>query len=284
MKIAIIPNLTRVSAGKITKEIISKLKELHVDVSIAASDELTDFACDVISDIDFCVKNSDIVIAVGGDGSIIHAAKAAVKYNKAILGINAGHLAFMAGLEKDELSLLNCLIDKSFNVDKRMMFDVFSEENGDLKYLGSALNDITIARGRQIKLIHLDIFCDGQKLHNYYSDGIIISTPTGSTAYSLSAGGPVVDPIIECITLTPICTHSLFARSVIFGAKSVLTVSAPEAGKEEIGLSIDGEDIIEVKQGMKIIIRKSDSFADFIRIKNDSFLDILNSKLTGRRV
>lgn len=283
MKIAIVPNLTREAAEKITKEIILKLKELHVDVSVVIPYERSDFKCKVITDIDFCVKNSDIVIAVGGDGSIIHAAKVAVKYNKAILGINAGHLAFMAGLEKDELSLLNCLIDKSFIIDKRMMFDVFSEEYGVRRYLGSALNDITIARGSQIKLIHLDIFCDGQKLHNYYSDGIIISTPTGSTAYSLSAGGPVVDPIIECITLTPICTHSLFARSVIFGANSILTVSTPKAFQEEIGLSIDGEDIIEVNQGMKIIIKKSASFADFIRIKNDSFLDILNSKLTGRR-
>ena len=171
------------------------------------------------------ISACDIIIAIGGDGSIIHAAKKAAVKNKPILGINAGNLAFMAGIEKNELNLLKNLIDDAYYVDNRMMLsaEVYNDR-GSVVYSNVCLNDVVVARGEQIEMINLSVECDSKKINSYQSDGIIFSTSTGSTAYSLSAGGPVMDPTIESIMLTPICTHSLFSRSLIFNPSSVITV------------------------------------------------------------
>ena len=163
------------------------------------------------------------------------------------------------------------------------MLDVTVKNGSCEKTLDCCLNDVVIARGEQIKLVKLNVECDGQKINDYYADGIIISTPTGSTAYSLSAGGPVVDPKIESILLTPICTHSLFARSLIFGNDSVLSVKIPENTSDKIRISCDGDDSVELRPGDCVRVGKSKYYADFIRIKNESFIDVLNSKLAQRR-
>ena len=285
MKVLLMPNLTREHSYSITLQTIEKLKELNVEYLIAPScaddrfNELIKFEDDSDS-INYC----DIIIAIGGDGSIIHAAKKAAKKNKPLLGINAGNLAFMAGIEKNELNLLKNLIDNNYYADDRMMLtaDVYNEENS-IVYSNVCLNDVVVARGEQIEMINLSVECDSQKINSYSSDGIIISTSTGSTAYSLSAGGPVMDPTIESILLTPICTHSLFSRSLIFNPKSVITI-INEDKKNNCAISFDGEKAIPIPVNGKIIIRKSNISAKFIRIKSDNFIEVLNSKLMTRRM
>lgn len=286
LNIALLPNLTRKHAREVTNsvcEFLSKRKvgfcfELELNGEFG---EVNEYLCD-----DELFKKCDVAVAIGGDGSIIHAAKKACKYNKPILGINAGNLAFMAGVEKHEIELLDELIKGNYSTDRRMLLDVTAIDSGNNQIMqkDSCINDVVIARGDMIKLVHLDISCDGKKINQYYADGIIISTPTGSTAYSLSAGGPVVDPKIESILLTPICTHSLFARSLIFDSESEICVSVPDNETEKICISCDGDDSVSIPSGSKIIIKKSNIYADFIRIKNDSFIDVLNSKLAQRRV
>lgn len=286
MKIALLPNLTRTYALEVTREVCGFLCERNVEFFFEKELEQqlsTDYnyLCD-----DELFSVCDVVIAIGGDGSIIHAAKKACKYGKAILGVNAGNLAFMAGVEKHELRLLDCLICGEYSTDKRMMLDVsvFDRDDNRIVKKDFCINDVVIARGDMIKLVNLNVACDGKLINNYYADGIIISTPTGSTAYSLSAGGPVVDPRIESIILTPICTHSLFARSIIFNSESEISVFVPETEKEKICISCDGDDSVEIPCGSRLIIKKSGVYADFIRIKNESFIDVLNSKLAQRRV
>ena len=286
MRIAIIPNLTRKHAYEVTKNVCDFLSENGVEYFFEDNLEgQIGFDCRFMSS-DELLGTCDIVIAVGGDGSIIHAAKKACKYNKPILGVNAGNLAFMAGLEKNEISLIKNLISGNYVTDNRMLLEVsvFDKDGNSIVREDFCVNDIAIAGGEPIKMVKLNVACDGNRINEYYADGIIISTPTGSTAYSLSAGGPVVDPRIESILLTPICTHSLFARSIVFDSNSEICVTVPESEKEVICISCDGDDSIVIPAGSKLIIKKSKVYADFIRIKNDSFIDILNSKLSQRRV
>ena len=284
MKIALIPNLTRACALQITTEVCDILDRLSVEYFFDEElrKDLPDTWSFLPSEKLFTI--CDVVIAIGGDGSLIHAAKKAVQYQKPILGINAGNLAFMAGIEKNELNLLEDLIVGRYETDQRMMLDVYYKPNKEapMQCLGKCLNDVVIARGSQIKLITLDVFADEKLVNHYYTDGIILSTPTGSTAYSLSAGGPVVDPTIESIILTPICTHSLFARSLIFEKNTEIIISIPNK-EQEVNLSCDGDDAVPIQAGGVIYIQKSKEYADFIRIKNDSFIDVLNSKLSQRR-
>ena len=278
-KIGIVPNLTRDKAPEVTLKVTEQLDKLNIAYSFDES-LVNSFRAEIDTDkfTDSIYEKSDIIIAIGGDGSFIHTAKQAAIHKKPVLCINAGNLAFLAGLEGHELDLLEKLISGDYVTDKRMMLKaVMKNSDGDVA-LGYCLNDVVAARGAEIRLIDIDVFCDGRKINNYRADGVIISTPTGSTAYSWSAGGPVIDPRLECMTLTPICTHSPLNRSLVFGGNSVITIK-PHKGCGEFSVSTDGEDAIAVSDGAEIIISKSELFAEFIRLKSDEFFDILNSKL-----
>lgn len=285
MKFLLMPNNTRENTLSVTTDTVKKLDELGIEYHFAPSCLIDEYK-DMLSfkDDSEAINYCDIVIAIGGDGSIIHAAKKASVKNKPILGINAGNLAFMAGIENNELHLLKNIVENNYYVDNRMMLsaDVYNTEN-HIVYSNVCLNDVVIARGEQIEMINLSVECDGKKINSYSSDGIIISTSTGSTAYSLSAGGPVMDPSIESILLTPICTHSLFSRSLIFNPDSVICVKNDDK-KNNCAISFDGEKAIPVPLNGKVIVKKSCISAGFIRIKSDNFIEVLNSKLIGRRM
>lgn len=284
MKVGIIPNFTREKALDVTKNTIAELEKLNIDYYFDINAK-RDFAFEVEEEhfIDKIYEFVDVIIAIGGDGSFIHTAKETAVHKKPVLCINAGNLAFLAGLEGNELSLLEKLISGDFSTDKRMMLEVSLKENGSQKLLGYCLNDVAIARGSEIRLVDLDVFCNNRKINNYRADGVVVSTPTGSTAYSWSAGGPVIDPDLQCIMLTPICTHSPLNRSLVFNEDSVLRVK-PVNHTQKVSVSTDGELTIDLNSDSEVIISKSDYYAEFIRIKTDEFFDILNSKLSQRRI
>lgn len=278
MKVAILPNLTRKNASAVTEQLFKKLKELELEC-VADESLKNDFpekGIEFLPDGE-AIKQSDIIICVGGDGTMIHCAK----YGKPVLGINAGRLAFMAGIEPSELELLSSLKDGSYTVDRRMMLDVEIKDSfGTTICRQNCINDVVAARGEQIKMIEISVSCNGKQANDYFTDGIIVATPTGSTAYNLSAGGPVMDPQIESMLLTPICTHSLFSRTLIFKPDALLTL---KCNSDNINVSCDG-DTVTLQKGCSINITKSSAYAEFIRIKTDSFLDILNNKLAQRRL
>lgn len=284
MKIAIVPNMTRKNTLSVTLKICERLNELGAEYIICEKYR-TDFAQTyaVFLPYNDMLEVCNVVIAVGGDGTIIHAAKAAAEHSKPLLGINAGRLAFMAGLEADELTLLSSLIDGSYTMDRRMMLSagLYTEKNR-LVSVNNYMNDVVISRGIQMRITEIDVRCEGHRIGLYSGDGIIISTPTGSTAYSLSAGGPVIDPQLRSILLTPVCPHSLFSRSVIFKPDSQLDVFS-DAG-DTLWFSGDGDDLVEIPPGYRLSVCRSTLFADFIRIKNDTFIEVLNSKLDQRKV
>ncbi len=279
MKIAMLPNFTRKYAKETTLNIIEKLNQFNIEFAMCEDDShlLPEIQCDSYP-VDELMQYCDIVIAVGGDGTIIHAAKAAAKYRKKILGINAGRLAFTAGLEAHELDLLDNLIKGDFSVDSRILLQVNVMDKGKVIKTDYCINDAVTARCGRIRLEEITVKSDGRKVNSYLSDGVIVSTPTGSTAYSLSAGGPVIDPSISGILVTPICPHSLFSRSLFFSDKTEISVS----GLSILDLSCDGEPPIRVEPGQEIVIKKADFTADFLRIKSDTFIEILNNKLNQR--
>lgn len=226
----------------------------------------------------------DCAIAIGGDGTTLNIAKKAAFLNKSALGINAGRLGFMSGIERDELSLLTKLINKEYIIDERAMLKATIEKDGEVLSSHHCLNDIVVSRGNFARLIDVTITCDGRSVSNMRSDGVIISTPTGSTAYSMAAGGPVVSPEADCIIETPICPHSLMDRSIIFSTDKELIVTANNDQNNSPIMTVDGQEAVNLTPGCQIHIKKSDITTKLIKLKPENFYEVLNKKIIERRV
>lgn len=225
------------------------------------------------------LRDCDVIVAVGGDGTIIHCARFAAGAGKPILGVNVGRLGFVAGLETDEFDELGKLVRGDYAVQERMLLEIRVPSEGGRETF-TALNDAVIARGSFSHMLDLKVSCGGEGGFSYRADGLIVSTPTGSTAYSLSAGGPVVDPAMRCILLSPICPHSLLSRTVVFGPDARLGVQADEGGEGEILLTVDGEAPVRFKgKTGNIEFGRSEKTVGIIRLKEIGFFEAVNRKL-----
>ena len=285
MKALLLPNLTKQDALLHTGRVAHRLAELGV------SCVMPEQYCSVCGafPVRFCrsseegLTDCDIVIAVGGDGTIIHSAKEAAAFGKPVLGVNVGRLGFVAGLETDELDRLERLIAGDYIVDERMMLEVtLYREGQELSYY--ALNDAVLARGALSKILDFRVLLNESNVGDYRADGLIVSTPTGSTAYSLSAGGPVIDPALRCLLLSPICPHSLFTRPVVFGENSLLQI---QAGSSEQGvncyLTVDGQISVPLENNEAVRCRAAKRKARLLKLKDTNFYDVVNYKLAERR-
>ena len=275
MKTAITVNLEKKNSIEVLTGLIDELISLGHEVAMA------DRCRDVVARdgihfmpfderLDFC----DILICLGGDGTILHASKVAALKHKPVLGINAGRIGYMAGLEPNELHLLKNLSSGDYISEKRMLLEV--KYNGQIYHV---LNDAVISRGSLSRMVDISLTFDKTHVISYRSDGVIIATPTGSTAYSLSAGGPIVDPKIECMLCTPICPHSMFSRTIILDSDGALTIDTKASSENKVVLTIDGERAIQLHDTDSVYIRKSPTYADFINLNKQSFSDILNKKM-----
>lgn len=277
MKIAVIPNLNKRDAEAYTARIVSLLRQCGAEVLMHASlagDYGGTVACVSHEEM---VARCDVVIAVGGDGTIIHTARHASRADKPILGVNLGRLGFLAGVERDELYLLRRLFDGSYTVRRHMMLDVTVHgAAGEKTYC--ALNDAVVS-GAQSKIFDFGLSVDGSETYRFRADGLILATPTGSTAYSLSAGGPVLDPQMDCILFTPICPHSLFNRSTVFSADKRLTVSADSEYSGDVFLTVDGDAPIRIARSDTISVRRSERATLLIKMDDRNFYDIVNRKI-----
>ena len=282
MRIALMPNLTRKEAFGVTGGICSSLKKLGADFCFDSEfkDEFSFTEAEFLP-VDEAIDCCDAVIAIGGDGSIIHAAKLAAIKQKPILGVNAGRLAFMAGLEDNELHLLSRLIEGDYSLDKRLMLKTGIIRDNEVVNCDYCVNDTLVTNKEKQRMTAIDVALDGKMFNSYLCDGVLVSTPTGSTAYSLSAGGPIVDPELESILLTPLCPHSLVDRSLIFRPDAVITVESAEDCP--LCISNDGTEPVKIAPGCKAVISRAEFTANFIRIKSDNFIDILYKKLAQRR-
>ena len=223
---------------------------------------------------------ADLVIALGGDGTILDCAKKMARRGKPILGINLGHLGYMAELEMDELADLSRIIDGDYTIDERAMMDVeVIGREGNVKYKSYALNDAVISNGSVSKIINLELYAEGSLVTTYRADGLIISTPTGSTAYAMSAGGSIADPKVKCKLVTPICPHSFIARQLIFSDETNLKIKNVSVREKSLMLTIDGKSNCELFRDDVVSISKSELTVKLVRLKDCSFYDILSQKM-----
>ena len=225
------------------------------------------------------MKDADLMVTFGGDGTILHLAKLAALNKLPVLGINMGGLGFIAELEAGELDTLRKLKDWDFETESRMMLDVSVIRDGKQIYTNLGLNDAVIREGPISHVIHLKISSDGRHLADIAGDGVIISTPTGSTAYSLSAGGPVVEPVAQTMVVCPICTHNMRFSSYVLSPEHVLTVELERNGRKPVYLFVDESRALPLKADDQILVRRSKYAMKLVRLTEKSFCEIFAQKM-----
>ncbi|MEE1278112.1 MAG: NAD(+)/NADH kinase [Acutalibacteraceae bacterium] len=261
MKAAIIPNYDKSGVLEILDSLKTKLDLLKIEYCVSEED------CDI--------KSSDFIITIGGDGTIIHAAKKGAELGKPIIGIHNGRVGYLADITPKELDLFEKIASGDYIVEERMMLSV---SVGNENYY--CLNDAVITKGSLSRMIDINVEVDGN-LISYRADGLIAATPTGSTAYSMAAGGPIVDPALGLFVLTPICSNSLFDRPVLFNDNSVIRVSVSCPKNTDAFLTVDGEKSIEIKSDDVVVIKRADVSAKLMRVHNASFYKTLFEKMRG---
>lgn len=280
LKTLIYPNFSKSNAFECTVEAVNELIKYDFEVLMdnCYKSEFDKNQNITFGDFDELAENTDIIIAIGGDGTILRASVYAAKYKKLLLGINTGRLGFMASLERGELSKLSLLNEGKYTVDRRMMLEISLEQDNKIeKY--TALNDAVISKSSFAKLPDFEIYCEGKEVNKVRSDGIVFSTPTGSTAYALSAGGPIIEPDVRCIEVTHICAHSLFARTMIFSAEKKLELICRKYDNNPVCLQVDGKKKTEIDNDSKLIITQSENYVDLIDINGSMFYRAIDEKL-----
>lgn len=281
-KVILTPNPYRDKNFNTVRAAYEILKGSGVDVRICLPFEV-DRTYDLPKDLRFSRLDRELpgaaaVVCFGGDGTILHMAKAATKQGVPILGVNIGTMGFMAELESTELDQLALLAGDDYTLDERMMLDVTVHRDRDIIFHDICLNDCVITKGAVARIVHLSVKCDGTQAMECGGDGIIVATPTGSTAYSLSAGGPIVEPEAHSILVTPICAHDVASRTIVASDRRVITVTMTRNARRNAFLSVDGGKALRMNMGDVATIKKSGLTTKLIRLKDRSFYDVVNMK------
>ena len=281
MKVYLFPNLDKSNCLEYTTRACEILSECGIEIYMSEN-YIADFGNVqelIFGEENECIMCCDIIIAIGGDGTILKCSLKACKFNKPVLGINCGRLGFMAAVEHSQLDWLKKLANGEYTLSKRMMLEIYVDnpENKDIRF--TALNDVVVSKSDDCKIADFEVAKDRQNISSLRADGVIFSTATGATAYSMSAGGPIIEPEMECIEFTQICPHSLFARSMILSADSVLSVKCHTNNKSHVYVNVDGNIVYRLTDGEQVIVSKSEYYVKIIDIKGGSFFNSVNTKL-----
>ena len=286
MKVVLSPNPYRDRGLKAALKAREILKSGGVDTSLCLPFDLEQGSghAELPRDLDYRnmqdeLERADILLCFGGDGTILHAARDANAHNVPILGVNMGSVGFMAELEHSELDMLSQLSKRKYTIEPRMMLDVSVRRGRETLYRDLALNDAVITKGAVARVIDLIVRGDGVHIYDYSGDGVILATPTGSTAYSMSAGGPIVEPTAKNLLLTPICPHSTRSSSYVLSPDHVITVEAADANRKFVYLSVDGGKAFSLKNGDQVRVSTSKYTTKLVRLSKKSFCEILDKKM-----
>lgn len=229
-----------------------------------------------------CLERTDVILTIGGDGTILHEANLSLEYRKPILGINLGRCGFLATCEVDEMEAkLSAVARGEYFLDNRML--LYVRVLGDDSWEGHALNDVVMTKGRLQQAVDFSIYCDDILVEHYRGDGVIVATPTGSTAYSLAAGGPILDSQTKGIVVTPICPHSLASPAMVFAQERKINLCVGQVADEEVFISCDGDAGYSVKAGATAEVRLSDQVVQLITFSKADQFQAIDQKLRGRR-
>ena len=236
--------------------------------------------CTEVTELTDVAAEAAMAVAFGGDGTILHCARAVAAYDVPILGVNLGNKGFIAELEPEELDLARGAFEGRYATESRMMVDVCVYREGEAIYRDFALNEAVV--GGVARVIRMSVLGDGRPIMTFSGDGVIVATPTGSTAYSMSAGGPLVEPDAENILVTPVCPHVLSARSYVLTPERTVTVRLDPLQGKTAYLSVDGGDSVPLVGGEEIVIRKSARSMKLVRVTDRSFYEKVSKKLDDR--
>lgn len=281
-KVVLTPNPYRDSGFQTVRDAEKVLNEVGVECRICLPFEVDrGFALprDMrFSRLDREIQGADAVICFGGDGTILHMAKFATRHGVPILGVNIGTMGFVAELEAGELHQLKRLANNDFAVDSRMMLDVTVARDRDIIFHDICLNDVVITKNSVARIVNLNVSCDGIQAMDMAGDGVIVATPTGSTAYSLSAGGPIMEPETRSVLVTPICAHDMASRSMVVSDKRTVQITLTKNARRNAFLSVDGGRSIKLNMGDVATVKRSTMETKLIRLKDRSFYEIVNQK------
>ncbi len=283
-KIVIIPNANKDKNLLVTREVVSFLtsrksspclSDVYSNCNIEGATYLSE---------NLLYNDCNFAITIGGDGTILSIADVLSQKNIPVIGINLGRVGFMAELETDEIGLLDDVLGERYSLDERMMLDISVIRQGNKIYSYRALNDIVVSNGSVSKMAELELYCSDTFVSMFHSDGVIVSTPTGSTAYSLSAGGAIIDPSIDCLLFTPVCPHSFSnARPIIFSPRSLLKIRNVQQSDDNTYLTVDGKLNVKLLYLDEVESTPSSTSLKLIKIKNNKFYDRVYQKLSERK-
>lgn len=278
--VGILPNLEKDEDLKVTKRLIYHLQNRNciplLSNAVANLTGFLEYACD-----EECLyKDSDFLVTLGGDGTLLGVGRKAAPYKTPLLGINLGNLGFLTAEEKHNgEDAIDAVLNEKYKIENRMMLEasVFAEPK---RIEGiQALNDVCITRGFSSKILECNVFVNDEYVDSLRADGLIVCTPTGSTAYNLSAGGPVMKADAYSIAITPICPHTLTSRSIILSSEDVVTVEVCTRANEDFIVSADGQTALTLKRKNLIQIKKSQLETMIIKTSKHSFYEVLRNKL-----
>jgi NAD+ kinase len=280
-RILLSPNIKRDKELALTREVIGLLKDCGVSVAVCP---LFDEACALpqvegleIQELEQALNGADMVVAFGGDGTILRVARMAAGKKVPVLGVNMGAKGFMAEIEQEDIGLIPKAVHGEYAINRRMMLDVELSRGGAVIHRDFALNDVVVAG--MTKVIDLTLFGDGQKITHFSGDGAIVSTPTGSTAYSMAAGGPIVEPSADNIIVTPICAHVLAAKAFVLAPDRTVSIELGAVKANPAYLSVDGGNYLDLVSGDVLTVRKSAKETLLVHLSNRSFYNKVNEKL-----
>ena len=286
-KISVIPNTTKNISGEDAKKLFSLLLSAG---SVALPEESRSFlpylegTDAVFLPEDKLFDGADVIFVLGGDGSVIDAARRTAKYGIPMIGVNFGTVGYLSEIEIGDVESVERVIFGCCPIENRVMLDIEIENrhSGEVRTI-TALNEALLTNGPITRLMDIELMCDGVTVDVCRANGLVIATPTGSTGYSMSAGGPVLDPRLDCLCITPVCSHLLRNRPFILNGSSELELSNIRCEGNTIYLSADGRDVLEIDSSTFLRVRRSETVTRLIRAKEDGFLGVLNRKMWAQK-
>ena len=277
IRIAVFPNKGKSKSREILERIIQFYRGKNVQLILTCEDANFFHHPEL-----YCESQIDLALSIGGDGTLLSVIRTFVEKSIPVCGINLGTLGFLADIETHELeSRLEKILNNDFRIEKRLLISAFvrHEKNPEEKILlGNAINDIVVTKSGVARMLKIDLGIDGTHLVQCQADGIIVSTPTGSTAYSLSAGGPIMNSNIRALLLTPICAHTFQLRPMVLNEHDIVSIKV-EAGPREILVTFDGQQSSAIEVGDELIVERAETAAKIIRFEDKDFYSVLKTKL-----
>lgn len=280
-RIFIYPNTSKENIDDAVSQVVTKLFK-YDDIHIFLPDTyLYEIENTIKKPMDFCIKNVDLIITLGGDGTMLTVIDKSAYVNVPVIGINVGNLGFLTELDMTELDYLDKVFKGEYLIDERMMLDVQIIRDDEIVLESIALNDIIIKTDSIFRIMTLDLSSDDTRVLSFDGDGVIISTPTGSTAYSMSAGGPIIEPEALSICVTPICSHKFTGKTFVFSKDRTIKINPLRRNSRDVFISCDGNDEAKLIDGDTVLITTAVQTAKFIRVKGQKFYHVLQEKIGG---